>query len=87
VKVLRVPVLGRDGTPLTPCRPDRARVLLKRGKAKPVWLPGGIFALQLTYRLENPVVVPLVAGIDTGSKTAALSLVLPRKRRPHQAHV
>jgi len=84
VKVLRVPVLGRDGTPLTPCRPDRARVLLKRGKAKPVWLPGGIFALQLTYRLENPVVVPLVAGIDTGSKTAALSLVLPRKRRPHQ---
>lgn len=82
MQVPRVPVLSRSGRPLMPCRPDRARHLLKKGKAKAVWLDGYLFALKLTYdppRLEVP---GLQVGIDPGGKVAAVSVVLPRKRRP-----
>ena len=77
----RIPVLSRRGEPLMPCRPDRARHLLKRGKAKVVWLDGTIFALKLTYDLPNPAVPGLWAGDDPGGKTRVLSVVLPRARR------
>ncbi|HEY8341432.1 MAG TPA: RRXRR domain-containing protein [Calditerricola sp.] len=52
-----------------PCRPDRARHLLKRGKAKVVLLDGYIFALKLTYDLPGPEVPGLHAGDDPGGKT------------------
>ncbi|HEY8415284.1 MAG TPA: RNA-guided endonuclease IscB, partial [Thermaerobacter sp.] len=77
----RVPVLSRRGEPLMPCRPDRARHLLKRGKAKVVWLDGTIFALKLTYDLPSAEVPGLWAGDDPGGKTRVLSVVLPRDRR------
>lgn len=77
----RVPVLSRRGEPLMPCRPDRARHLLRRGKAKVVWIDGMIFALKLTYDLPHPAVPGLWVGDDPGGKTRALSVVLPRARR------
>lgn len=77
----RIPVLSRRGEALMPCRPDRARHLLKRGKAKVVWLDGCLFALKLTYDLSSPEVPGLHAGDDPGGKTRGLSVVLPRARR------
>jgi hypothetical protein len=78
----RVLVLSRSGQPLMPCRPDRARHLLKQGKAKAVWLDGYLFALKLTYDRPHLEVPGLQVGIDPGGKVAAVSVVLPRKKRP-----
>lgn len=64
-----------------PCRPDRARHLLKRGKAKVVWLDGHLFAVKLTYDPANLEVPGLRAGIKPGGKEAALSVVITRSKR------
>ncbi len=65
-------VLNKHGEPLMPCKPQKARILLKYGDAKVVKrtpftikLLGGSAGYKQT----------LVAGIDTGSKTIGCAVV------------
>jgi hypothetical protein len=71
---LRVPVVDRRGVPLMPCRPAKARHLLKQGKAVARRSKLGLFYLQLTYE-QAPDTQTLVVGVDPGSKFEGFSVV------------
>ena len=59
-------VLHKDGTPLMPCKPVIARLLLKQGKAKVVRRTP--FTIQLKYD-STSYTQDLTLGVDSGSKT------------------
>ncbi len=62
---LKVYVINKHGKPLMPCKPQKAKKLLKQGKAKVVSrLP---YTIKLIYG-SSGYIQPVVAGIDTGSK-------------------
>ena len=46
-------VINKDGKPLMPTRPAKAKWLLKNGKAKVA--RRSPFTIQLTYQIENPI--------------------------------
>jgi len=69
-----VPVVGCAGKPLMPCHPQRARELMEKGKAKPRWMLGSIFYIQLTERDDGEVDPHVVIGIDPGSKFEGYSI-------------
>jgi RRXRR protein len=61
----RVPVLSKQGLPLMPTKPSRARRWLKEGKARIVYNDLGIFQIQLT-KFANDNTQPIVVGVDPG---------------------
>ena len=63
-------VLNKQGNPLMPCNPAKARHLLKDGKAKVVRRTP--FTIQLLYG-STGYKQPVVLGVDAGSKTIGLS--------------
>jgi len=65
----RVPVIDVEGKPLMPCTAAKARILIKRGWARPRWSKLGIFYIQLTFSPKPPVNAnqKLVIGMDPGS--------------------
>lgn len=70
VVINRIPVQSKNGKPLMPCRPAKARKLLRDGKAIKKWSKLGIFYIQLNFDPEsepnkNQIVV---LGLDPGSK-------------------
>jgi hypothetical protein len=71
----RVPVVAANGSPLMPCKPSKARKILKENKATKQWSKLGIFYLQLKYNPEKPLSQPLVLGVDCGSKFEGYSIV------------
>lgn len=75
---MMVLVQNKDGSPLSPCHPARARILLKKDKAKVVCTYP--FTIRLTYRVENPVFNPTKAVLDDG-KTCGLGVV--QENRTH----
>jgi hypothetical protein len=70
----RVPVVAKDGTPLTPCTPAKARKLIAGGVAKKKWSKLGIFYIQMLVdtRKETP---EMCLGIDPGSKYDGYAVV------------
>jgi len=63
--MMKVYVINNNGNPLMPCKPAKARKLLRDGKAKPVKrVP---FTIQLTWDCEENL-QPITIGIDKGSK-------------------
>jgi len=64
--LLFVPVQDKNGKPLMPCHPARARELVKAGKAVRRFSKG-VFFIRLTERAEGEV-QPVACGIDPGSK-------------------
>lgn len=65
-------VLNKQGDPLMPCLPEKARILLKENKAKVVrTLP---FTIKLTYG-SSGYKRPLTLGIDTGSSKVGSAVV------------
>jgi len=70
----RVPVVGKDGTPLTPCTPTKARKLISGGVAEKKWNKLGIFYIQMLVdtRKETP---EMCLGIDPGSKFDGYAIV------------
>jgi hypothetical protein len=58
-------VLAADRTPLMPCTPVIARLLLKDGKAKVIRRTP--FTIKLLARAEESYTQPLTLGVDTGS--------------------
>ena len=65
-------VLSIDGKPLMPCKPAKARKLLRDGKAKAVRRTP--FTIQLNWETEERV-QPVTLGVDTGYKKVGLSAV------------
>ena len=67
-------VLDVDGVPLTPCKPSKARKLLKGKQAKPVWNKFGKFGMQMLVetRKEHP---ETKLGYDLGTKFEGHSVV------------
>ena len=71
----RIPVVSKSGISLMPCRPTKAKKLLRSGKANKKWNKLGIFYIQLTFDPRRPVKQPLAIGIDPGSKFEGFSVV------------
>ena len=72
----RVPVISSDGQPLIPCRPKRARVLLRDGRAEKTWVNGN-FAIRMTDRTREESTVPnMTLGITPGSKVTGFAITL-----------
>ncbi len=69
---MRVYVLNKNGTPLMPCKPAKARHLLQDGKAKVV--SRCPFTIQLLWDCEHEV-QPVTLGIDKGSHVTGFSCV------------
>ena len=69
-------VLNRHGEPLMPCRPARARILLKQGRAKVVQrMP---FTVQLLYG-SSGYKQPVTLGMDSGYAHIGLSAVTDKR--------
>lgn len=59
-------VINQNGNPLMPCKPSKARKLLRDGKAKVIHREP--FTIKLKW-LATEYTQPLTLGIDSGSKT------------------
>ncbi|SMB96470.1 RRXRR protein [Thermanaeromonas toyohensis ToBE] len=73
----RIPVVSRDGRPLMPCRPAKARKLLSSGKAEPRWSKLGLFYIQLGIDIKseyNGGGQSFVLAHDPGSKFDGMAL-------------
>ena len=71
-----VPVLDKNGAPLAPTRPSRARRWLETGKAVKC-RKHGRFAVQLVNRSAAQAVVPEMAlGIDPGARKTGMAVTL-----------
>lgn len=68
----KVFVIDKDGTPLLPTTPRRARVLLNTKKAKVVCVSP--FTIQIDRSIKTPV-GEFVAGIDDGSVKVGLAII------------
>ncbi|MCP4113150.1 MAG: HNH endonuclease [Desulfobacteraceae bacterium] len=69
---MNVFVINKNGSPLMPCRPAKARHLLDAGKAEVRNLFP--FTIRLTWDCEENV-QPVTVGIDKGSRKTGLSCV------------
>ena len=68
--IVRIPVISADGTPLMPCKPTKARRLLKSGKAFWETDEDGRYHLRLRFDPESPIMSPpekARKGIDLNS--------------------
>ena len=70
----RVPVISADGLPLIPCRPKRARVLLRDGRARKTWVNGNFAIRMLDRTLEESTVPEMTLGITPGSKVTGFAI-------------
>jgi hypothetical protein len=62
----RVPVISKDGKPLMPTKPSRARRWIKEGKAIGKFNDLDIFYVQLTTESSDDKTQPISIGIDPG---------------------
>ncbi len=71
-----VPVLDKDGIPVAPTRPSRARRLLDQGRAAKTWKHGR-FAIRLSDISKADCSVPDVTlGIDPGARTTGMAVTV-----------
>lgn len=76
VDAIFVYVINQHGKPLMPCKPRKARLLLKQGKAKVVKRTP--FTIQLLHG-SSGYKQPITLGIDTGYKNIGLSATTKSK--------
>jgi len=69
-------VQNKDGEPLMPCTPAKARHLLEAGKARVI--QRSPFTIRLSWQCENNV-QDITLGIDTGAKYIGFSAVTRKK--------
>jgi len=69
-----VHVLNKNGKALMPCHPAKARILLRKRKAKPVKGKTGYFTIQLLYG-SSGYKQDIVVGIDSGAKRVPIAAV------------
>ena len=82
-----VPVLDRDGSPLMPTRPSRARRLMYQGRAEKRWVKGTfcIWMLDVGAGDEGVEIDGVQLNIDPGAGATGLAVVsqTPDGRRAH----
>ena len=82
-----VPVLDRDGSPLMPTRPSRARRLMRQGRAEKRWVKGTfcIRMLDVGADDEGVEIDGVQLNIDPGAGATGLAVVseTPDGRRSH----
>jgi RRXRR protein len=71
---MRVPVLDKDGKPVMPTKPSRARRWLKEGKAKIVHNDLNIFCIQLLVEPSGQKKQPIALGLDPGKKFTGVGI-------------
>ncbi len=69
-------VLSKEGTPLMPTKPAKARLLLKTGKAKVARTTP--FTIKLLFE-SSSYTQPVTAGMDTGSKAVGCAAIASGK--------
>ncbi|MFY1110888.1 MAG: RNA-guided endonuclease IscB [Methanosarcinaceae archaeon] len=69
-------VLSKDGKPLMPTKPAKARILLKTGKAKVVRTTP--FTIKLLFE-SSSYTQPVTAGMDAGSKAVGCAAITSGK--------
>jgi len=70
----RIFVLSREGKPLTPCKPQKARKLILGGVAKVVWNKFGQFGIKMLVQTRE-FTPKTILGCDWGTKFEGLSLI------------
>ena len=75
-------ILNRHGKPLMPCKPQKAKKLLKLGKAKVV--RRSPFTIKLIYGSSGHK-QKLLAGMDTGSKVIGTAVIRRSGQAVYQA--
>ncbi|MBE3123002.1 MAG: RRXRR domain-containing protein [Thermoplasmata archaeon] len=71
-------ILDVNGKPLTPCKPSKARKLLKGNQAKPVWNKFGLFGIQMLVETRKEMPTSAL-GIDFGTKFEGYSVVVGKE--------
>ncbi|AOY75930.1 hypothetical protein CLFO_05980 [Clostridium formicaceticum] len=74
-------VINKHGKPLMPCKPRKARKLLKQGKAKVVKRTP--FTIQLLFG-SSGYTQEIALGVDAGSKHIGISALLQKKKNCFQ---
>ena len=64
---MRVPVVSKDGNPLMPTKPAKARKMIEGRVAKKCWSKTGIFYIQMLIPVGKQV-QDVALAIDPGSK-------------------
>jgi len=64
---MRVPVVSKDGKPLMPTKPAKARKMIEGGVAKKCWSKTGVFYIQMLIPVGEQV-QDVALAIDPGSK-------------------
>ena len=75
---MRVPVVSREGKPLSPTTPARARKLIKGGGAVPKLDKLGNFYIQLTHPTREEIPHETVVGIDPGKLYSGMAVQTPK---------
>ena len=71
-----VPVLDRDGRPISPTRPSRARRWTESGRAVKVW-KNGQFSVQLADTEADKCITPeMSVNVDPGDRTTGMAVML-----------
>ncbi len=83
--MIRVPVISKNGSPLMPTKPSRARCWLKQGKAKIYSNDLNQFAIQLTFETEENT-QQIALGIDPGKMFTGIG-VQSKKATLFTAHL
>lgn len=81
--IMYVYVINSNGEPLMPCKPGKARKLLRDGKAKVIQYEP--FIIKLKWNCEEGR-QPVIAGIDSGSKVIG-SAAIANGRVVYQAEI
>ena len=64
---MRVPVVSKDGNPLMPTKPAKARKMIEGGVAKKCWSKIGVFYIQMLIPVGEKV-QSMACSLDPGSK-------------------
>jgi len=70
----RVPVVSKEGKPLMPTKPSRARRWVKEGKAVGKWSDLGVYYVQLTTPPSAQEVQPIAVGVDPGKSYSGVGV-------------
>ena len=70
----RVPVVSKEGKPLMPTKPSRARRWVKEGKAVGRWSDLGVYYVQLTEPPSAEEVQPIAVGVDPGKSYSGIGV-------------
>lgn len=71
---MRVPVVSKDGKPLMPTKPARARKMIEDGVAEKKWSDAGEFYIKMKIEVGDET-QDMTLGIDPGSKFTGMAVV------------